>query len=159
VVEPNATLAPHCPGAVEIFTGPVQEIVAGVLMVISTTFVDIVFGLEALTLILYPDPGVVPAGIVAMIVPLALPARVPIFVGLEKLPDALLSWAVNTFPLLKLSLIIKLTFMEVPTHAVETTGATTISSHETTTGIDELAPFPQALEPATETLPPADDPV
>lgn len=48
--------------------------------------------------ILYPDPAGVEDGIVALMVPDVVPVSVPILVGEAKLPLALLSCAVNTFP-------------------------------------------------------------
>jgi hypothetical protein len=66
-------------------------------------------GLLLTTLIWYPAPGVVLPGIVAVIVPDAVPLSVPIFTGLAKLPEALLSCAVNTFPPLTGPETVKLT--------------------------------------------------
>ena len=55
-------------------------------------------GVLLTTLILYPEPAVVFDGIVAGIVPDEVADRVPILTGLAKLPLALLSCAVKTFP-------------------------------------------------------------
>ena len=58
--------------------------------------VPVVPGALPTTLILYPVPFIVPAGIVAETVPADIPVRVPIANGLAKLPEASDNWAVQT---------------------------------------------------------------
>lgn len=76
--------------------------------------VPVVAGLLLTTLILYPLPVGVAPGIVAAMVPLPVEVKVPILVGLEKLPLALLNCAVKTFPGLKVPVAVKGTFTAAP---------------------------------------------
>jgi hypothetical protein len=71
-------------------------------------------GVLPTTRILYPVPVLVPLGSVAEMVPAVVCVSVPILVGLEKLPDELESCAVNTFPDVKVPLIVKGTDTEAP---------------------------------------------
>jgi hypothetical protein len=51
-----------------------------------------------------------------VIVPAFTLVRVPMFTGLEKLPDELDNWAVKTLPAFAGASIVKLTFIELPAH-------------------------------------------
>ena len=73
----------------EVFTLPVTE------------------GLELTTRILYPEPVAVFDGIVAAIVPEEVELKVPMFIGLAKLPFPLESWAVKIFPAFAAALVVK----------------------------------------------------
>ena len=59
-------------------------------------------------------PAFTEPGIVTLIVPPVVPTINPISVGLEKLPVALLSWAVNTLPGIKLPVTLKSTVNDDP---------------------------------------------
>jgi hypothetical protein len=56
------------------------------------------------------------SGKLAFIVPLLVAVKVPIVTGLAKLPEALLSCAVKTLPLVKVQLVVNGTFTTVPAH-------------------------------------------
>jgi hypothetical protein len=64
----------------------------------------VIAGFEEITLIWYPAPDGVPAGMVKLIVPLRFVptdevlSRDPIVTGLEKVPAAFDNWAVKTLP-------------------------------------------------------------
>ena len=64
-------------------------------------------GVEPVTLIKYPTPAAVLQGIVHVIVPAAVPAKVPIVTGAAKLPAALESCAVKVFPAVNAPVIVK----------------------------------------------------
>ena len=87
------------------------------LIVNAALLLPVVAGLSEITRIKYPVPASVAAGIVILMVPaLAVEVKVPILVGLAKLPVASDSWAVYTFPALNVPVEVKST---VPASVVE----------------------------------------
>jgi hypothetical protein len=76
--------------------------------------VAIIGGLVLITLILYPFPNGVFAGIVEEIGATAVELIIPIFTGFEKLPDELLNWATNELLAAKDTLLVKLTVTGEP---------------------------------------------
>ena len=90
VPPPPAVSVVLCPLHMVAVDGVIDAV--GVLMVIFTPLsVPVTEGLLATTLILYTVPDAVPAGITALIVPEVVAVRVPMLVGVAKLPDALLN--------------------------------------------------------------------
>ena len=79
-------------------------------------------GLLLITLILYPLPVAVLAGMVAAIVPeLALLTNVPMVTGAEKEPEPSESWAIYVFDE-NVPMLVKGTETEVPLNAVTQNG-------------------------------------
>jgi hypothetical protein len=76
-------------------------------------------GFELTTLIRYPVPVVVPAGIVALIVPAVVLVSVPILTGEVKLPAAFDNCAVNIFPAFAAALTENGTSTDEPAHRFE----------------------------------------
>ena len=82
---------------IESFTTPAIAVGFGFIFKSVPLFDPVIEGLLPTTLILYPKPKTVFAGIVANIVPSVTEVNWPIGTGLEKLPNSSLNWAVNTF--------------------------------------------------------------
>ena len=104
-------------------TVPVPHREAGVLPVIVGIAVTFKFeplsepatpGLLLITLILYKEDVVAPEDIDALIVPAVICVKVPMAVGLLNDPVSSDSWAVNTFPELKVPEIVKATLTATP---------------------------------------------
>jgi hypothetical protein len=81
---------------------PVRGDAGEIFIVISDTFGSLVTtGSLDITLILYCVPYTVPGAMTALIIPELMETNVPMVTGEEKFPEALLSSAVKTFPMLK----------------------------------------------------------
>ena len=80
---------------------PAREVRVNTFTVISDAFGSLVTtGSLDITLILYCVPYPVPGGMTALIFPELMETDVPMVTGEEKSPEALLSSAVKTLPLL-----------------------------------------------------------
>ena len=83
---------------------------------------EVTEGLLLMTLILYPVPPGVFAGIVALMVPAVVATLVPILTGVAKDPELLESWAVNVFGLINVPVIVNVTatapVVVVPMHTL-----------------------------------------
>lgn len=76
------------------------EAVGPLLTVIGILKVPVTAGFEETTRMIYPVPGAVPKGMVALMVPAVVPFMAPMAIGVAKLPLAFDSCAVNTLPAL-----------------------------------------------------------
>src|SRR6266496_1948156 len=72
-------------------------------------------GLLLVTRIRYAVPAAVFAGMIALILPLVVPFRVPMFTALVKSPFAALNCAVKIFPVLNVPVVMNGTLTKAPT--------------------------------------------